>query len=596
MPVDGLVLHGLLQEIEPRLRNGRVTRIFQPWSNGILIRLRGAEGDMRLALAADASLPACHLTTMQPENPLQAPVFAMVLRKHLEPARLLRIEQLGLDRVVHFIFEVHEEGGGRGERILALELLGQRSNLILIDAASQKIIDALRRHKDPCGRDILPGAPYEAPAPPGETGDSPAGDSETLMRYLRLAAAPTRLRRLLIDHCDGVGAFAADQLLLRAGLDPQATRGDVDLDALQILVDTVEQVINGVKQGDIAPAVFPAKQGPDFWLLPLLAAENTTPFASLNDAADHVFQYTLERRERERVSNDLLRIVRRYRGRADRKLHARLREKNQAGQADRLRHWGDLLMANLYQLQEGATEAVVSDYAADNAEVRIPLDRSLSPAANAQRYYQRYQKQKRAAIELERLIRLAEMEFHYLETLMSSIELADDVAGLMEIRAEMVREGLIPRRKEDGRRDNRRLPVRPEPIKLRTSDGATVWVGRNNRQNDQLTMRRANPDDIWLHTREIPGSHVILRLPDGTSEATQAALLEAAEAAAYYSQARDSSNVPVDYTLRKHVRKPSGAPPGFVIYDHHKTLHVTPSEDSIHRMQRSAHGTPTGES
>src|SRR5690625_1038632 len=190
MPVDGLVLHGLLQEIEPRLRNGRVTRIFQPWSNGILIRLRGAEGDMRLALAADASLPACHLTTMQPENPLQAPVFAMVLRKHLEPARLLRIEQLGLDRVVHFIFAVHEEGGGRGERILALELLGQRSNLILIDAASQKIIDALRRHKDPRGRDILPGVPYEAPARPSETGDSLAGDRKTLMRHLRLAAAP----------------------------------------------------------------------------------------------------------------------------------------------------------------------------------------------------------------------------------------------------------------------------------------------------------------------------------------------------------------------------------------------------------------------
>ena len=247
MPVDGLVLHALLREIEPRLRNWRATKIFQPWSNGVLIRLRGAEGDIRLVLSADASLPACHITTLQPENPLQAPVFAMVLRKHLEPARLLRIEQLGLDRVVHFVFEVHEEGGGRGERILALELLGQRSNLILIDELADTIIDALRRHKDPRSCDILPGVPYEAPAPMSENGDPLAVDTEELLRRLRLAAAPTKLRKLLIDHCDGIGAFTANELLRRAGMDPEAIRGDVDRDQLQHLVTTVQQLFDAAR-------------------------------------------------------------------------------------------------------------------------------------------------------------------------------------------------------------------------------------------------------------------------------------------------------------------------------------------------------------
>lgn len=591
MPVDGLVLHALLREIEPRLRNGRVTKIFQPWSNGVLIRLRGAEGDIRLVLSADASLPACHITTLQPENPLQAPVFAMVLRKHLEPARLLRIEQLGLDRVVHFVFEVHEEGGGRGERILALELLGQRSNLILIDAAVGTIIDALRRHKDPRSRDILPGVPYEAPAPMSENGDPLAVDTEELLRRLRLAAAPTKLRKLLIDHCDGIGAFTANELLRRAGMDPEAIRGDVDLDQLQHLVTTVQQLFDAVWRSEIAPTVFAGKHGPDFWLFPPTDAPDATSFSSLNDAADDVFRTLQERRELNKLSTELLRIVRRHQARAARKLQARRQEQRQAQSAEQLRHWGDLLMANLYQLQAGATEAVVSDYAADGAEVRIPLDRSLSPAANAQRYYQRYQKQKRAAAELKRQVEMAEMELQYIEGLMSSIELCDDVNGLMEIRAEMERQGLMPQR-NSGKSDSRlRQSVRSEPIQLRTSDGSIVWVGRNNRQNDYLTLRQANPNDIWLHTQKIPGSHVILRPTNGAGEPSESALLEAAEAAAYYSQARNSSNVPVDFTLRKHVRKPSGAPPGFVIYDHHKTLYVTPSAENIMRMQAAANET-----
>lgn len=589
MPVDGLVLYALLQEIEPRLRNGRVTKIFQPWANGILIRLRGMEGDVRLVLAADASLPACHITTLQPENPLQAPVFAMVLRKHLEPARLLRIEQMGLDRVVHFVFEVHEEGGGRGERILALELLGQRSNLILIDAASGTIIDALRRHKDPRSRDILPGVPYESPTPASALTDPLALDGDELLRRLRLAAAPMKLHKLLIDHCDGIGAFAAQQLLQQAGIDPEALRGDVDFDQLQTLVATVEQLFGAIQRAEISPAVFAGKHGPDFWLLPPVDAANATPFPSLNDAADHVFRYMVERRAFEKLSAELLRVLRRHHARSARKLQARRQEQRQAQNAEQLRHWGDLLMVNLYQIQPGATEAVVSDYAAEGAEVRIPLDRSLSPAANAQRYYQRYQKLKRAAAELERQVEMAEMELQYLEGLISSIELSEDLNALMEIRLEMERQGLIQSLTAQHKADSRRRrPMRSEPLKLRTSDGSIVWVGRNNRQNDYLTLRMANPNDIWLHTQKIPGSHVILRPPNGASEPSESALLEAAEAAAYYSQARNSRNVPVDFTLRKYVRKPSGAPPGFVIYDHHKTLYVTPSEEKIMRMQLAA--------
>lgn len=580
MPLDGMSVYALTTELSERLTNARVMKIFQPWPDTVILHLRSGNRNERLLLSAFPEFPSAHLTSLQPENPLQAPMFAMVLRKHLEPARLLRVEQVGLDRIVHFVFEAFDEDGQRTERTLIAELTGRSANLVLIDTPRGQVIDALRRG-EMGGRSLMPGAPYMTPPRPSEQKQEAfAVDLETLLRQLRLAAAPDKLSNILLQRLEGVGPFAAEEIVHWAGLPPHTTRGDLSLDDLPTIAKAAIYLISRVKNGQLEPTLYKKGNGLDCWVLPPRSpkVETVRQGASMSDVMDSAFaaQHLAERLGKGR--RELAKVLRRHVKRAERKLNERLRESGQAEKADQYRHWGDLLTANLYQIEPRAEVVEVPDYLQSNEPVRIPLDPMLTPVENAQAYYKRYQRAKRAAIELERLIQEARMEVEYLAQVLVSVELAEREEDLAEIAQELREQGILPPERTGRKNKERRREEPSRPMRFVSSDGHTLWVGRNNRQNERLTMRTARPHDLWFHAKDIPGSHVILRADGPLSDQ---ALHEAALLAAYYSKARDSANVPVDYVERKHVRKPAGAPLGYVIYDHHKTLYVTPSEELV---------------
>lgn len=586
MPLDGLCLHALRQELAGRLVNARVQKIFQPWPDAVILHLRKGSETERLLVCASPQHPSAHLTDLDPDNPLQAPLFAMVLRKHLDPARLLRVEQPGLDRILHFVFETFEEQGRRAERTLVAELVGRNGNIVLLDPETGRVIDALRRGSAG-GRTLLPGSLYEPPVPPSDKRNPFTETEEEFLRFLRLAPGPEPVARLLTSRYDGFGPFAAAEVLYRAGVAPDITRERLTPEAADALWRAFSGLVGRIAAGDIEPALFQGPQGPDFWVLPP-AAEGLDPVqrpASLSRAVDAVFAVRQQSTHLARRKNELLRLLRRLHARAERKLAERRREAEAAAQGDHFRHWADLLAANLYRVPAGASSVVVPDYTRDDEPVTIPLDPALSPAQNVQALYKRYQRARRAAHELARLLEEARMEAEYLAQVIASVELAESDADLDEIGIELMQQGLLP--KEAAPRPKKRPDAAAQPLRFVSSDGHVIWVGRNNRQNDRLTLHMARPDDLWFHAKEIPGSHVILRV-DG--EPTPTAVHEAALLAAYYSKARDSANVPVDYVPRRHVRKPAGAPPGFVIYDHHKTLYVTPDPDAVRRLAAASAG------
>lgn len=584
MPLDGLSVHALRLELSQQLTNARVLKIFQPWPDTIIMHLRTGNDTRRLLLSASPLHPSAHLTRLQPENPLQAPIFSMVLRKHLEPARLLRIEQIGLDRILRFEFETFEEHGQRAVRVLVAELTGRSSNLVLIDPSEERVIDALRRHHaGGAARTVSPGALYEPPvARAGEKQHPFEETRDGLLRYLRLAPAPKTMAKLLMDRYDGFGPFAAKEAVLRAGLAPEITRGELSLSDLETVTGAILKFLSRLRAGQFEPTVFKGADGLDSWILSPYApnVRQVQTGLTMCEAADRAFATQHQRMRLERVQGELLRHVRRSHKRAERKLSERRREQSAALEADHFRHYGDLLSANLHRVEPRSESVEVPDYENDYIPIRIQLDPLITPVQNVQAYYHKYQRAKRAAAELERLTVEASMEAEYLAQVMTDIELAESEAELEEIAGELMQQGVVPKRTETSRKRHKTPPSKP--LRFASSEGHAIWVGRNNRQNDQLTMRTAGPDDLWFHTKEIPGSHVILRVD---KEPSERAIEEAAILAAYYSKARESSNVPVDFVAKRHVRKPSGAPPGFVIYDHHQTLYVTPDAELVERLR-----------
>lgn len=580
MPLDGLSVHALRTELSQRLINARVMKIFQPWPDTVILHLRAGDRNERLLLSSFAEFPTAHLTKLQPENPLQAPVFAMVLRKHLEPARLLRIEQIGLDRIIHFVFEAFDEDGQRTERTLVAELTGRAANLILLDTENERVIDALRRGESG-GRSFIPGANYTPPRRPVEDRRHPFEmDPDTLLRHLRLAAAPERVTHILMQRLEGVGRFAAEEILYRTVLAPNVTRGDVPLETLPSVAQAAIDLIGRVREGQLEPTLLQRGDGRDCWIFPPKSpgVKSVRQSTSLSDVVDEAFaaQHLSSRLSKER--RQLTKLLRRHLKRTERKLQERIRESSQAEKADEYRHRGDLLAANLYRIEPRAERIEVADYLADNTPVEIALDPRLTPAQNVQAYYKRYQRAKRAAKELERLLTEARMEAEYLAQVLVSVELAEAEEDLEEIAQELREQGLLPPVRAGRKGKDRKREPSLRPMRFVSSEGHTIWVGRNNRQNERLTLRTARPHDLWFHAQRIPGSHVILRADGPVSDQV---LREAAVLAAYYSKARESANVPVDYVERRHVRKPAGGPLGYVIYDHQKTLYVTPDAELV---------------
>ena len=575
MAIDAVCLTAIVEELRPQLLGLRVDKVQQPARDQVVLLFLGR----RLLLNAGAGAPRLQLTEVLRDNPAEPPMFCMLLRKHLSGARVAGLTQPPLERLVKIEFDAADELGRAGKRTLVLEAMGRRSNLILLDE-EDRIIDSLRRVDADmsAARQVLPGLFYE---PPASTGRLPFLEETEAGFAARFAAAPAEktLDGFLLDAYFGLSPLMARELAFRAA-------GDADARVFQApgpgpLWRALEDFQNRVRENRFTPVCLLRDGKPlDFACVPVgqygAAAECVTypSFSALLDA----FYAARERQERARQRGaDLLRAATTARDRLRRKLALQEKEYAETQNRDKLRIQGDLITANLYRMERGRSRLECENFYENNAPVTVPLDPLLTPQQNAAKYYKRYAKAKTAEKYLREQMDLAKRDLHYLESVLAEIGQAETEADFLDIRSELREAGFL---KKQGKKEKAR-PAAPRAF--RTSSGLRVLVGRNNRQNDKLTLKDADRRDLWLHTQKIHGSHVILRCAGRAP--SEEDIAEAAMLAAWFSQARESAGVPVDYTEVRNVKKPAGGRPGMVLYTTYRTVNVTPEEAAVERLR-----------
>ena len=574
MPLDGLTLGFAVREAQCLL-GGRIDRVTQPEKDMVVLAVRNENKNYRLLMSASPAMARFHMTDETFTNPAQAPMFCMLLRKYLIGGRIESVAQPNGDRVVCITVNNRDELGEAGPSELWLEVMGRHSNLTLVK--NGRIIDCVRHVSGDMSRvrHMLPGLPFTEP--PRQ--DKLAPDTVTAPALLeRLEAQTGRLSQALLGAVTGLSPVSARELALRVtGL------SDPDLADLD-LPETAERVSAFLQK---LPALGPAQiltdeagGRLDFFPFPYVSkpAERQQPCASLNEAMTRFYSVRDRNDRMQQKSASLRHQVKTMLERSEKKLTILEEALRDAADADRYRRYGELLSAQLHLVPKGAREARLPDFYDENQSVAvIPLDESLSPVQNAQRYFKRYRKamasRKTSAEQKEKCLE----DIAALEEALFALDQADTPEDLQDIRAALEAQGLLKAAKTAGRR---KKPVVSAPIRLTSSEGLTILVGKNSIQNERLT-HDADGDDLWLHAKDMPGSHVILCL--NRQPLTQTALLEAARAAAWYSKARGVS-VPVDYTFRKYVKKPGGTPAGFVTFTHQKTILVTVTEAEIRPM------------
>ncbi len=577
MAIDAICLQAVVEELRPQLTGLRVDKIQQPARDQVVLLFRGK----RLLLNAGAGAPRLQLTAILRDNPAEPPMFCMLLRKHLSGARVADITQPPLERLVKLEFDAADELGRSGRRTLVLEAMGRRSNLILLDGEG-RVLDSLRRVDADmsAARQVLPGLFYQ---PPASTGRLPFLEETEEGFAARFAAAPAEktLDAFLLDCYFGLSPLMARELAFRAA-------GDTDVRLFQLgdpgpLWRALEDFRTRVRENHFTPVCLTREGKPlDFACVPVAqyggAAETVTydSFSHLLDA----FYEARERQERTRQRGaDLLRAASTARDRLRRKLTLQEKEYAATQERDQLRIQGDLITANLYRMERGQTRLECENYYDGGAPAVIPLDPLLTPQQNAAKYYKRYAKAKTAEKYLREQMDLARRDLDYLESVLAEVAQAETEQDFLDIRSELREAGFL-KKQGKGKRDKARPAA---PWEFRTTSGLRVQVGRNNRQNDKLTLKDADRRDLWLHTQKIHGSHVLLRCAGQAP--SEEDIAEAAMLAAWFSQARESGNVPVDYTEVRNVKKPAGGRPGMVIYTTCRTVNVTPREETVNRLR-----------
>ena len=572
MPLDAICLSALVEELRAALLGGKIDKIYQPGRDEVVLHVRGAAGNVKLLLSASPSQPRAQLTELSRENPGTPPMFCMLLRKHLIGGRILDITQPPMERLVDFRLETIDELGDRVERRLVLECMGRRANLILLDADG-RIVDCLRRVDGDMSsrRQVLPGMFYRLPPAPDKLNPFTCTQEE---RAAVLANPMGKsLEKVLLDGFTGLSPLIARELVFRS--EEQSGRLAEELDKLR----------NNVKEKHFAPYLLLREDKPvDFTFLPILQYGPETECRrceSFSELLDGFYEVRDQAERTRQRGQDLIRSVTNARDRVARKLANQERELEATFDRERLRELGDILTSNLHVMERGMEVLRAVDfYDPECREIEIKLDPLLYPQQNAAKYYKNYNRAKTAEKMLTIQIEKGEKELEYLNSVLESIALAEGERDLQEIRQELTDTGYLRRQKTAAKREKR---LSGKPMEFRSSTGLRISVGKNNSQNDQLTTRMASRGDIWFHTQKIHGSHVILWT--GGEDPDARSLQEAAALAAYYSQARESKKVPVDYTPVKYVKKPAGARPGMVIYTTYQTAYVDPDGELARRLR-----------
>ena len=557
MAFDGIVTRAMVRELQDRILLGKIEKVYQPEADELVFHIHTKNGNVKLLASVGSAHARVCFITENPVNPPAPLAFCMLLRKHLQGGRITEITQKDSERIIEISLETLNELGFTMSKKLIFEIMGKHSNIVLMDIASGKIIDSIKRVSFDVNRvrQILPSMIYQYP---------PAQDKIPFLEISaeQLEALPADGKAIL-RSVGGIAPAFAEELALRAGVQRSGYLSDV------------LAAIESPNHADARVYLDESGAPIDFYPVPLSELEENCcveRFGDLSSAMEFYFGKKESSNQGRQKSHDLIRSVNALLDKMYLKKKRLSEDLLKAENSEDLRLYGELLTANIHLIQPGMKSVEVTNYY-DGSTLTIPLDVKLSPSKNAQHYFKKYGKSKTAIKEKQIQLDENEAEIKYLESVLSFLENTDDVVEIESIRAELVETGYIRRRRQAGGFKEKKY--KPAPYRYTLSNGMSVLVGRNNKENDILTFKTAGNKDLWLHTKDIPGSHVIVQ--SGGAELDEEAVWEAAAIAAYHSKARTSENVPVDYVPIKYVKKPAGAKPGMVIFTNNRTVYVNPA-------------------
>jgi predicted ribosome quality control (RQC) complex YloA/Tae2 family protein len=568
MSFDGIVSRAVIDECQKWVVKGRISKVYQPTDTDLILQIRSQGENKKLLLSANPTHPRMHFIQENVQNPTEPPMFCMLVRKYCEGAIIEEIKQIGLERVIHLNMRARDELGDLKTYRLVVEIMGRHSNLMLIDAERNLILDGINKVTPAMSRHrvVLPGREYIAP--PEQNKRNPlVVTKEAFISTLDFNAG--KLDRQLVDRFEGISPLIAGEIVYRTEF------GNRDK-----LWQAFSSIMEEIQDNKYYPQIVDTGDKTYFSVIDLTHLEGKTyPFDSISACLEHYFFGKAKRDMVRQKAHDLLRFVTNEGDKNKKKLVKLEETLQEAENAHQYQLYGELLTAYMHELKKGDKAAEVVNYYDENAEmISIPLDPLKTPAENAQSYYRKYNKARNSQLAVKEQIELTRIEIDYFENLLQQLENAS-LSDIEEIREELVEGGYIRNRGKKGLQ--KKKPVKPQLDTYVSSEGIPILVGKNNKQNDYLTNKFASPTDTWFHTKDIPGSHVVIR----AQKFNKQTLLEAAKIAAYYSKARGSNQIPVDYTLIKHVKKPSGAKPGYVIYEQQKTIYVPSDEQMVQQLK-----------
>ena len=584
MAFDGITVSAIKAEIEDKILGGRIDKVYQPEKDEIILGIRSMGQAYKLLLTSNASNPKFHFTQTNPSNPMTPPLFCMVMRKHLQSGKIIKIEQPDFDRILNIYVESLNELGDYSVKKLVLEIMGRHSNIILTDE-NNTILDCIKHigHDTSSVREVLPGREYTLPPSQGKINTLELDDNN--FKEILGNSPSFEIQSVIYKNYTGISPIAASEICYRANVN-----GSTPVEALTdiqkgVIFNEFAKLVEDIKANRFYPESITNEKGKTIDFSPIEMSQfngfEIKKYTSISELiesfyANRDFAYRIGQK-----TQDLRKLITQNIERCIRKKDIQMQTLRSIKNRDELRLKGELLTANIYSIKKGMTTVELPNYYSENQElVAIELDSNKTPSENAQKYYKAYNKAKRTFEALKDQIKSNDEELAYLESVLTSVNNCTDEQDVKEIRRELREEGYVKKVKNQKDKSKKHSV----PLHFISQDGFDIYVGKNNIQNDELTLKFARPRDIWMHTKNIPGSHVIIvangqTIPDTT-------LNEGAMLSAFYSKAKNSSKVPVDYTEKKNVKKPNGSKPGFVIYETNKTAYITTSEEEIKKIRR----------
>lgn len=572
MSLDGTVVKNLVYEINNRVNGGRIDKIYQDDSNNLLINIRANGKRERLFISISGS-PRMYFSEELFDSPQNPPTFCMLLRKHLDNNQILSVSQYKMDRIVEIHVKSRDELGLYSEKSLIIELMGKHSNVILIDNESKKIIDSLKRVNFNLSsvREILPGLIYNEEDI--SQGLDPC-ETESIINLIKDCEENLNLKSFFLKNFTGISPQMCEEIEFRSNIDFKKNILSLNNDEIELLNKVFLDIFLDIKENKFVPIkIYRDRIFKDFYSIDLkeLSEKDKEKIDSISSLLEEFYNSKFLRDSLGSKSKELRRAVKKHIDKINRKISNQSNELNLALNRDKYKVYADLISSNFHRIEKGSENVTVENFYNEMEEIEIPLDSKLDGPGNASKYYKKYSKLKNAAVYLEEQISIGKSEVEYLESILLNIDFAETPDEIDDLYEELEKEGYLKKRSKNNKK--KRKDSQENYIKIKTEDGFDIYIGRNNRQNDYLTLKKAKKNDLWFHVKDAPGSHVILK--NDNRDFSNSAMMTAAKFAAKYSSLSKSQNIPVDYTFKMNVKRHPAKKPGLVSYTNYKTINVS---------------------